>query len=897
MLCCLPDKRSKMRMDSPVDDIPSPPHGGDGNICPVCGLALPPQVPAEFCPRCLLGAGMRNAGTAHPTERETFGHYQLGRRLGAGGMGEVYEADDLETGRRVALKILNQRLDSPDARRRFLNEGRVAASINHPNSVYVFGTEEIAGVPVIAMELMPGGTLEDKVRTQGPMPVTDAVDAALQIIDGLAAAHAAGVLHRDIKPSNCFLDADGSVKIGDYGLSISTKGHERAAASSGEAFMGTPAFASPEQLRGGDLGARSDIYSLGATLFYVLTGRAPHEAGDTIRLLAEVLESPAPDPGDLRPEIPRQLANAVHRCLAKCPDDRFAAYQELRAAIAGFATRGKRAAELWQRLVAGTVDMAIVGLPLLAAARMVSTAGYRGFAEFMIHAALLVTAMLAWIAWFTVLEWKWGKTPGKACLGLEVRTTQPEPEAWMVFLRMLGRSALFVVLPMMLAFLVFPPLRDAGEENIPITRTFFGHRMEGTYTRQHYASGIGLPTFITWTCGVFLLFSGARRRNGWTALHDRLTGTQVVANAGDEIRSSKITVGLNHQVADAPALGPFQILEAMPGTDDWWVGYDPKLLRKVWLYKVPQDTPPVPAELRNLRRVGRLRWLAGVRSAEENWDAYEFPGGQALVKFGQNRVSWRELRRWMSDLAAELSAAASDGTQPATACIEQVWISGDGRAKLLDFPAPGVKEAPTSTGRSFWLELVERILHDRPLPLPVRGFLENLPNLDAPAMIARELDFLAAVPVEVSRARRLGIIAAGAAGPVLLAPALFWVKSISFPVSLFWALAALIAFVALPAMIAAALAGDGLILRAMGVCVVDRRGKPTHGSLASRRSLIAWLPTLASPALYAGLDAWKGPNIAGAGTLAALGLFAVVSALLPGRTLHDRLAGTWLVPR
>jgi hypothetical protein len=812
-------------------------------------------------------------------------------------MGDVYEADDLETGRRVALKILSQRLDSPDARRRFLNEGRVAASINHPNSVYVFGTEEIAGVPVIAMELMPGGTLEDRVRSQGPMPVADAVDAALQIIDGLAAAHAAGVLHRDIKPSNCFLDVDGSVKIGDFGLSISTKGHERAAASAEEAFMGTPAFASPEQLRGGDLSAQSDIYSLGATLFHALTGRTPHEAGDTIRLLAKVLESPAPDVMGLRPDIPPRLANAVHRCLAKCPDDRFAAYQELRAAIAGFATRGKRAAELWQRLVAGTVDIAIIGLPLLAAARMVSTAGYQGIAEFMIEAALLMPAMLAWISWFALLEWKWGKTPGKAWLGLEVRTTQPEPQAWMVFLRMLGRSTLFVVLPMMLAFLVFPPLRDAGEEKIPITGTFFGHRMEGTYTRQHYASGIGLPTFITWTCGVFLLFSGARRRNGWTALHDRLTGTHVVANARDEMRSSNITVDLNLQVADAPKLGPFHILEVTPGTDDWWGGYDPKLLRKVWLHKVPQDTPPVPAELRNLRRVGRLRWLAGIRTAGENWDAYEYPGGRAWVKFGQNRVSWHELRPWMSDLAAELSAAATDGTRHAAPCIEQVWISGEGRAKLLDFPAPGVGETPSCSGPSFWMELVERILDDRPLSLPVRGFLENLPNLDDPAMIAGELDFLAAVPVEVSRARRLGIIAAGAAGPLLLGLMLFWIKSMSLPVSLFWALAALIGLVTLPAMIAAAMAGEGLILRAMGVCVVDCHGNPAHGALASRRSLIAWLPTLASPALYAGLDAWKGPNIAGAGTLAALGLLAVVSALLPERTLHDRLAGTWLVPR
>jgi serine/threonine protein kinase len=125
-------------------------------------------------------------------------------------MGAVYEAEELLSGRRVALKVLGHSLDSADTRKRFIREGRLAASINHPNSVYVYGTEEIDGAPVITMELVPGGTLHERVKEAGPMSVPEAVDAILQIIAGLEAAHEVGILHRDIKPSNCFIEPSGT---------------------------------------------------------------------------------------------------------------------------------------------------------------------------------------------------------------------------------------------------------------------------------------------------------------------------------------------------------------------------------------------------------------------------------------------------------------------------------------------------------------------------------------------------------------------------------------------------------------------------------------------------------------------------------------------------------------
>ena len=196
------------------------------------------------------------------------------RVLGRGGMGVVYEAEEIESGRRVALKVLEQRFGDARERERFDREGRLAASINHPHCVFVFGAAEIDGVPAIAMELMQG-TLADRLTAEGPLPPAAAVDAALQLVAGLQAAAAAGILHRDVKPSNCFVDADGVVKIGDFGISRSLRPAEETALSTRNQLAATPTYASPEQLRGAALDARADIYSLGATLYELLTGRRP----------------------------------------------------------------------------------------------------------------------------------------------------------------------------------------------------------------------------------------------------------------------------------------------------------------------------------------------------------------------------------------------------------------------------------------------------------------------------------------------------------------------------------------------------------------------------------------------------------------------------------------------
>jgi eukaryotic-like serine/threonine-protein kinase len=270
--------------------------------CPRCGRQLPPDAPEGLCASCLLTAGAETltasseATSGYPprpgaprlVDGQLWGPYRIIRLLGRGGMGEVYEAEQLETGRRLALKVLRDTLRGGEDRARFLREGQLAASISHEHTVYIFGSEEVGGAPAITMELLSGGTLKDRVSAEGPMPPSAAASAVLDIIGGLDAAQAAGILHRDIKPSNCFVDADGAVKIGDFGLSISTLTRDVRRELATASFEGTPQFAAPEQLRGEPLDVRADIYAVGATLYYLLTGRAPLDAPDIRALVAKV---------------------------------------------------------------------------------------------------------------------------------------------------------------------------------------------------------------------------------------------------------------------------------------------------------------------------------------------------------------------------------------------------------------------------------------------------------------------------------------------------------------------------------------------------------------------------------------------------------------------------------
>jgi hypothetical protein len=702
-----------------------------------------------------------------PQPGDQLGHYRIVRLLGEGGMGAVFEAEDLESGRRMALKVLGQKLDSPAARERFFREGRLAAAINHPNSVYVFGTEEIGGIPVIAMELVAGGTLQERVQQHGPLPVGEAVDCVLQIIAGLEAARRLGILHRDIKPSNCFLDTDGTVKIGDFGLSISTAVRTEPAWTETGSFLGTPAFCSPEQLRGDELSIHSDMYSVGATLFYLLTGHTPFEGQNPVQLMAAALEKRAPSPAKFRPAIPPALAAAVLHSLEKQPGDRFKDYHELGLALAPYASAAPTPATLGLRFLAGVLDNLLVGftgmcLLWLSGRSPVDFLNLAGKASPLALGLVLALLALA-ILYYALFEGIWGAAFGK----------------WLCRLRLVGlnRSAPGFARAFLRALIY------GGAPMLPFWLCY------GFNARAYLAAPatsrfvMGLSPYVV----MALLFCLARRRNGFAAVQDLVTKTRVVSRAALESRPELAAPELPPPaVAGGRSVGPYYVLETLEQSAgvQWLLGYDLRLLRKVWLRVVPPGTPPFPAALRNVGRVGRLRWLTGRRTTEENWDAFEAPGGKPLLDLAQQRQPWRQVRYWLYDLAREIGIAARDGTLPAVLSLDRVWITGDGRAKLLDFPAPGFASAPAASepplppcrylagvalvalaGRADaagWSAAPVAV----PLPLHARQLLDRLPQLADADTVAAALKPLLHRVAEVTRWRRAAILAGCLAGPL-----------------------------------------------------------------------------------------------------------------------------------
>src|SRR5262249_59338354 len=193
--------------------------------------------------------------------------------------------------------------------------------IAHPNCVFVLAADEEAGRPYIVMELMPGTTLKDLVEQQGPLPPEQAVAKILDVIDGLQAAHQHGVIHRDVKPSNCFLVPDGRGKVGDFGLSKSLLSDAHLTRSG--TFLGTPLFASPEQIKDEPIDYRTDVYSVAATLYYPLTPRAPFQKGNPAAVLARIVADPAPAVRSVRPDVSPGLDRVVLKGLERNRDRRW----------------------------------------------------------------------------------------------------------------------------------------------------------------------------------------------------------------------------------------------------------------------------------------------------------------------------------------------------------------------------------------------------------------------------------------------------------------------------------------------------------------------------------------------------------------------------------------------
>jgi len=891
-------------------------NSSENGTCWRCGAVVPPTQTETLCPACLMSLAMNSAGDEHETESKTtiesrlrnglldypyeFGGYRLLALLGRGGMGTVYEAEELSTGRRVALKMLGKQLDSPDVRKRFLREGRIAAGVNHPNSLYIFGSEEIDGLPVITMEIAGRGTLKDKLKKQGPLPVAEAVDAVLDVISGLESALAGGVLHRDIKPSNCFVCPDGSVKVGDFGLSVSTLSKTDTFVTAHGQIMGTPAYAAPEQLRGDTLDLRADIYSVGATLFTLLTNRAPFEGDNAVQVVANAVNKKPKPLAELREDIPPGLERAVARCLAKEPGARFSDYPALRNVLLPFSSKEPEPASMKLRAQAGWIDYLIAFLPPYVAI-MLLVGGeefHLGFIlERTLYSARYYIAMLSiGFLYFGIVEGIWGAGVGKRLKGIRVVRTNGRPPG-------IARALIRIIIPILSIEGVRIPLLMVS--------------ISATNVNDMTSANVVLFIVATFACPWIpvLLQMRARPGNRFATLWDIASRTRVVMKPTGTVRPSiKLESQPDVTVETAESIGPYELTDEII-SGQWVLATDPALRRQVWLIR--RTSSELSLARRDLARPGRLRWLQTVEKDETTWDAFEATPGvpfSSLIEGGKS-VPWGTLRHWLHDLASELWAASGDYTLPTKLSLDHVWITEQGRAVLLDEHWPDVK-APTEcipidnlAGQQRFLNAVAASVESTSLPLHARPVLQNLEHgkFEKLSFITGILRGLLDKPAEVSKGIR------GAS--IFMLPLYIWILCF---VGFYRAEGPLVdaiggsgAWLAMN-LVWLILIGSALIQlfevplhttvshTTFRLAVVNAKGERAGVSQLLVRWAIVWLPLFVPMSLVILWFNWAQDTTAFVFALVLLILWLSVTAsaiIRPHRGIHDRLAGTWVVRR
>ncbi|MCL4848534.1 MAG: protein kinase [Acidobacteria bacterium] len=304
----------------------------------------------------------------------TLAHYRITAAIGAGGMGEVYRAHDSRLKRDVALKVLPAEMaSSPERLERFRREAQALAALDHPGIVTVYSVEEADGVHFLTMQLVEGQSLDRVVPASGLTP-PQVIEIAMAVAEALAAAHEKGIVHRDLKPANVMLTGDGRVKVLDFGLAKVLSGTQGAAAASDATYtsagqtaigavMGTPAYMSPEQVAGRAVDHRSDVFSFGALLYEMATGRRPFEGASSAELASAILRDAPPPLEQSRSDIPEGLRRVIARCLEKKPEDRFRTVRE--------------AAEVLNSLRSGSAPIALMAPATSAAVTPAPSTGAR----------------------------------------------------------------------------------------------------------------------------------------------------------------------------------------------------------------------------------------------------------------------------------------------------------------------------------------------------------------------------------------------------------------------------------------------------------------------------------------------------------------------------------------
>jgi serine/threonine protein kinase len=295
------------------------------------------------------------------------GRYRLEQPLGHGGMATVYLARDEQLDRAVAVKLLAEKLaDDATFRKRFLREARLAARLSHPNVVSVYDAGETEdGRPYIVMEHVEGVTLADLMRERGRLSAAEAVGLAVQACRGLAHAHAAGLVHRDVKPQNLLLRLDGTLKVADFGIA---RAAETTALTQAGTVLGTAAYLSPEQATGDEVTSAADVYSLGAVLYELLTGRLPYELDSLVDLVEKQARGSIAPVSELSPEVPHHVEDAVMHSLARNPAYRPASAEALArelepegppTKVAPEPHRPARRGRLWLALAGALIAVAV----------------------------------------------------------------------------------------------------------------------------------------------------------------------------------------------------------------------------------------------------------------------------------------------------------------------------------------------------------------------------------------------------------------------------------------------------------------------------------------------------------------------------------------------------------
>jgi formylglycine-generating enzyme required for sulfatase activity/predicted Ser/Thr protein kinase len=296
------------------------PAGGDPSVCKHCqaGLAGP--------------TGERHFDEVDPLIGQTLGEFEILELVGRGGMGTVYKACQGSLDRFVAVKVLSDSLSVDDSYvARFSREARAAAAVSHPNIIEVYSVGQDAGHRYIAMELVEGENLADLLEREGRLAPARALEVLRQTAAALVEAHERGILHRDIKPANILLDRKGRVKVADFGLA--KRSDADVGLTLGGQALGTPLYLPPDVARGRPFDARSDLYSVGATLYHAVAGQPPFDGQTPTEVILKHIEAPIPPLQALAPDAPAALCRIIHRLLCKDPDDRYPSAEALLAAL------------------------------------------------------------------------------------------------------------------------------------------------------------------------------------------------------------------------------------------------------------------------------------------------------------------------------------------------------------------------------------------------------------------------------------------------------------------------------------------------------------------------------------------------------------------------------------